>query len=318
VLASLLAVALGAGVPLDRASTSTPSIQPVALSLTSPSDAGQCPTREAIAAAVIQRLGSDPFLPDAKRSLHVVVRRDAGTWLAELELREGTRLVGHQTLHSTGADCAELGPILALTISVVCGAGPTAVAQPEADIEKRFSVIPEVTPRAPERGPVVERPTTWVGAGALGTVGAAPNAALGGTLELEAAWRRFSFGIEGRADFPATKTLQTGHLDTALLYAALLPCGRFHPWSGCALLALGSERASGFGYDGARDDSTFYAGLGLQGRLDLPLSRRWEIRLRADGLAPLTRIVVQVKQQEIWRVPALSFGLGVELLAALP
>jgi hypothetical protein len=320
VLASLLAMALGVGAPGDPGRAA--SIEPVALSLVSPSDAGQCPNREALTAAVIQRLGSDPFQPEAKRSLQVVLRKDGETWLADLELREGAKVLGHQTLHSATADCADLGPILALTISVVCGASPTSVAQPDAppetQIEKRFSVIPEVAPQPQAGIAAAEPPKVWVGLGALGTVGAAPSFAPGGTLELEATWRRFSFGIEGRADLPATKTLQTGHLDAGLLYAALLPCGRFGHWSGCALIAFGSERASGSGYDGAKTDSTLYAGLGLQARLDLPLSPRWAIRLHADGIAPTTRAVVQVKQEIVWRVPAVSFGLGAELLAALP
>jgi hypothetical protein len=318
VLASALAVALGLGVPEARADA--PALQPVELFLTTTPSSPSCPTRSALEAAVALRLGSNPFQVGAARSLHVSVHEQAGRWLADLELREGEKVLGHQTLSSPSTECADLEPMLVLTLSVVCSAGPAVTALPEGDIEKQFSVTPEVAspkPNKPE-GASSEGPTLWIGAGVLATGGAAKKVAFGGTVEVEAAWPWLSLGIQGRADLPTTSTIQAGQLETNLLYGALLPCGRLEPWSGCALIAFGSERASGSGYPGATTATSFYTGLGLQARVDLALSRHWEVRLHADLLFPLTRAEVHVQGEPVWQVPAVSFGLGAELLGALP
>jgi hypothetical protein len=159
--------------------------------------------------------------------------------------------------------------------------------------------------------------------GGLGTVGSAPAAAVGGTVQASARRGSFSIGLEGRGDVATATTvdfnrMQVGEVDTSLLMGALVPCALRGVFEGCALLAAGALRASARGLAMPQQVTAPFLALGARVGVEIPLGSILSAGAHADILAPVTETVLRVSGQPIWTSPAISGALGVTMGARFP
>jgi hypothetical protein len=82
---------------------------------------------------------------------------------------------------------------------------------------------------------------------------------------------------------------------------------------GCALVGVGELSGQGQGVSAPRSDGSLYADAGARIGLEFPIAGIMSLRLRADGLAPLTHTRLVLNGVEVWSTPpiAVTAGAGV-------
>lgn len=321
--------------------------------------AEQCPDEQGLRDEIGARLGYDPFLAPAPLATPTV----GGPALSVSIVRRGTTLHGHVALldaagRSLGArdlvaqagDCD--GLVQALLLASSLALDPLGATRPRAPkVAAPPAPAPAAAPAAPPARPAVapDRPRSSarraeaagrssrmeVGAGLVGSAGAAPAAAMGFDLSVSERWASSSLGLEGRADLPASVSAGGGSVEAQLLFAELVPCLRRGLFGACALLAAGAEEAEGVNLRAGRHLTTFFAGAGARALADLPIGRfgpasppaggpdstegdGLSLRLWLDLLAPVARTALYVGDAEVWSSPTLSGALGLALVARFP
>jgi hypothetical protein len=174
-------------------------------------------------------------------------------------------------------------------------------------------------PAPPPRVPIVFQ----VRLGGLGTVGSAPAASFGGSVQASVRRGAFSIGVEGRGDVAVTTELdfngaRVGDVDTSLLMGALVPCASRGVLEGCALLAAGELRASARDLQMPRQVTAPFAAVGARVGVELPLGSILSAGVHADVLAPVTETVLRVSGEPVWTSPAISAALGATIGARFP
>ncbi|MHB8417835.1 MAG: hypothetical protein ACYDCL_07155 [Myxococcales bacterium] len=104
----------------------------------------------------------------------------------------------------------------------------------------------------------------------------------------------------------------------SLLTATLLPCFRLGLFGACAAIAGGAEEASGAGFASPRNVMTPYGAAGLRAFVDLPLDRRFALRIHGDFDVPFTRATLFVGSAEVWSTPPFEGALGLAATYLLP
>jgi hypothetical protein len=159
--------------------------------------------------------------------------------------------------------------------------------------------------------------------GGLGTVGSAPAATVGGSVQASARRGAFSLGLEGRGDLAQTTTLErggvrVGDMETSMVMGALVPCAMRGVLEGCALLAAGSIRASSHGLDMPQQVSAPFLAVGARVGLELPMGSILSAGIHADLLAPITELVLRISGQPVWTSPPISGAAGLTIGARFP
>ena len=123
-----------------------------------------------------------------------------------------------------------------------------------------------------------------------------------------------AFAVEGRADVPSSGETARGRIETGLLGAALLPC--FHVWwvELCGVGFVGAIRGASTGIAEPRLDSHVFGAAGGRAGIAIPLWRALALHVRADVLAPLTRITFTVNDLPDWTTPPVQGSVGVGAL----
>jgi hypothetical protein len=287
--------------------------------------AESCPEAPALRRAVAARLGYDPFVEPAGRSLRAVIGWK-GRWLyASIELTdENGELVGTNQLTPRVRNCDTLASAVALAIALAIDPLHTAAA-PTRTPEPVVVVPPPSVPPPPVPVPVSVRrarpappepeddaDTHLVGHLAiLGAVAAEPQASWGMALGLAARWRRFSVGVEVRGDLPGSRVTLGGTVSSALVTTNFLPCARAYGFSFCGLLSVGVMIAWGADFAVDHRTSLPFVGGGARAAWELKLTRRLSMGLHADLLAPFTRALLRVDSEEVWHAEPVSGAFGV-------
>jgi hypothetical protein len=289
--------------------------------------AERCPDRSALMGAIVARLGYEPWDEQAPRLFKAIVRREGKILRAEVEIRDGDRVVGRRELSSAENDCQELAAAVGLAISIAIdplSVGRKPPAAPPASAPAPREPPPPATDHEPPVpavvAPVRPRPETArlrvsAGLGGLVAVGSAPGVAGGLTLQARLRLEALSVGLEGRVDLPARTDSQGGEVGTTLVAGALLPCVHWRYLAGCGNLTAGAIRAAGYGWERSDSGSAPYLAAGARGVLELPLVSVLSLRLHADLLAHVVRVRLQdpVTGDSFWSTPPVcgTFGLGV-------
>ena len=297
--------------------------------------AEKCPDEAAVRAAVIMRLGYDPFRPEAIATLFAEVRRDAGAFHGRVKLVDednvarGARELDHPR-------CAELVDAMALTMSIAIDprslVAPLApVAQDTPSNEEPATESPDPTPaplpldvpvpvrvRVPARVPVQEQarppasppPHFFASLSPTATFGSAPATAIGlvGSFGLQS--RPFSLAVEARGDLPSATDVPRGTVSTSLFAATLAPCFLRGIATVCALGSVGRLLAEARGIQNPRSDSALHALGGGRVGVAESLTKAVELRANADVLYALTPQVLQIDGQEAYTLPRLSVQLA--------
>jgi hypothetical protein len=300
--------------------------------------ASECPDVDVIRAGVAARLGYEPFDDRAELLVSATVSRSGHVLEARIEIAGvDSKTVAERRLASRQSDCLELASAIELAISIAIDplAGsrprsappmpppnpPPAAPPPPQVIIVREPAPPPVPAPPP---PVLSVPIVFqVRLGGLGTVGSAPAAAVGGTVQASARRGSFSLGLEGRGDVAQTTQVnyngaQVGDFQTSTLMGSLVPCAVRRVLEGCALLSAGVVRASAHGIQMPQQVSAPYVAVGARVGLELPLGSILSIGAHADLLAPINEVVLRVSGQPVWTSPAISGAFGLTVGARFP
>src|SRR5262245_31710464 len=196
--------------------------------------AERCPDEAALRQAVSRRLGYDPFIDDAPRTLFARLSATRRALLGALELRdEGGVLLGAHQLTFPSPECQELSAALelaiALAIDPLSAARPTPpdVVREEERVIEREEPAPLValasqTP-PPQPSPSARKPELHGDLGVHATVGSAPAPSWGLTLGLDLRWGRWALGFQVRGDLPATQETTGGAIGSSVVMAQIVP-----------------------------------------------------------------------------------------------
>lgn len=331
---------LAVGVVLVIVGLAAPAVaqQPVSIQLEYDRREGAtaCPDVRAVAAGVAGRLGYEPFDAKAARRVRVTVRRKERALSARIEMIESNgEPIAERVLTSQQADCAELAATMELAIAIAIDPfhaaaperGPkderppplqvsqpasartaTAVSDGGAAAKRDDTAVLAFPASAPAPGEPIRG---QVALAAIGEVGSAPVRNFGLAVRVGARRGKFSLGIEGRADLPASVPLKVGDVSTSLLVASLIPCLHVRSLSACGLVTGGALRAAGHGLADARQVDDPYVAVGARLGIDLPVTDELSLAAYGDLSAPLVETQLKVGGAELWTTPPISFLLGI-------
>jgi len=299
--------------------------------------ASDCPDIDVIRAGVAARLGYEPFDDRAEVAVSASVSRSGHALEARIQIAGADgKSAAERKLVSRQSDCLELASAMELAISIaidplagnrlrpsqpVASPAPAPAAPSAPPPPPEVIVVREAAPpaaAAPIR-PAPAAPVVFqVRLGGLGTVGSAPAASVGGSVQASARRGWLSIGLEGRGDRASTTTLDfngapVGEMQTSLLLGALVPCAFRGVLEGCALVAAGAIRASARGLDMPQQVSAPFVAVGARVGVELPLGSILSAGVHADLLAPVTELVLRVSGQPVWTSPAISGSLGLTI-----
>jgi hypothetical protein len=274
--------------------------------------AGACVSGATLQRAVVARMGRDPFLDDAGRTVTVKLQRSGPEFLGRIELTDRAgKVLGVQEIQSRSADCAELAAALELTLSVLLEA-PVAAAAPKAQRVEASVAATEPADQTASRGPDFE-----ASLGALVGFAAAPTPVAGLSLGFEARWPSVSLGLEGRVDTPSRLSEGDGYLQSSLWMVTFVPCWRYRQLGICGLLAAGVQKAEAVGLPGGSGSSALYLAPGARLALSIPLSSIFAAQFRTDLLVPVAKTSLYSGFQEAWVTPPASLAVGLALEAKI-
>ncbi len=301
--------------------------------------AADCPDVDVIRAGVVARLGYEPFDDRAERAVAATVNRTGRTLEARIEIAGADgKATAERKLVSRRSDCVELASALELAISIAIdplagsrprpapAAPPPAPPPPAPPPPPEIIVVREPAPPSQPAQPPPVPPVPigfQVRLGGLGSVGSAPAATIGGSVQASARRGSFSLGLEGRGDLTSTTTLEfdnmrVGDMQTSSLMGSLVPCALRGVLEGCALLSAGAIRAASHDLAMPQQVSAPFVALGARVGLELPLGGILSAGVHADVLARITDVVLRVSGQPVWTSPAISAALGVTVGARFP
>jgi hypothetical protein len=282
--------------------------------------AERCLDEAALRAQVAARLGREPFNDRALTTVSVTLSKAPRGLKARIELVDATgEVTGARELSSRRPDCAELGAAVELAVSIAIdplsfagGPSPAEVAPtPErAPVPVSVSATPPPAPPAFEPKKLRYR----LGAGALAALGSSPGVAAGFTIQGGLRGRRWSANLEVRGDLPSAQAAAGGYVSTALYTASAIPCFHAALFAGCGILALGGQVSSGSAFPVSRQVSTFYAAGGVRAALEVGLTRKLELHIRADLLAAITRTTLLADEVVVFRTPPVSGAFHLAML----
>jgi hypothetical protein len=268
-----------------------------------PSIAQGCPREGALIDAVAARLGRDPFKAYAQRTLRVVIV-PGDLYGARIELSDANGAALGEKEIPSAPSCEALKEPLALAIALALDP-LQLVPPPEPE--------PPPSPLAPPPEPTAGLFPYFSG-GALVAIGTLPAATPGGRLEGGIAGDRWSAGLEGRFEAPASKAVEGGEVSAYLLAAGLSGCFRYEQLEGCLVGVAGSLRAQSEGLVSDQSASAAYATVGARARYVVVISPLVSIALAADLAAVTTRIEVVDSRTgaEYWATPIVHGILALE------
>ncbi len=312
--------------------------------------AATCPDEQAMRRSVAERLGYDPFHPEGSRALRARVDRSATEWTVDIQLLDAQgALIGERQLSSPGGDCTELASSAALAIAIALdplvlarpAPAPTPAAAAPTDDDSGSGWVgfpgspppprPVVTAREPSvtrtEAPVEPAPSAPATPGnrrlqfgmvALGALGAAPSATVGGTLSAGARFGGLYLGAEFRADLPGLAPVGRGAVQAGQLTGAAVVCGQAGWLGACGVLSAGVLQSEALNVPAATQATSPLVALGPRLFLDIPFGTTVRLRFQAELVAQIVRSTLVVGQVEVWQTPVVSASAGSGLIIALP
>jgi hypothetical protein len=191
-------------------------------------------------------------------------------------------------------------------------ATPSPAAPPIAPPPSPPLASPPPKPPRDPRNKVTVRSSV----GALASLGSAPNVAFGFTTQIGLRWRLASFGLEGRADLPASTDVSgLGRVKSSLLLVTFVPCAHYRFLLGCALVSVGALQGAGENVSLPREGTTFYAAAGARLGAEIHLVKFLYLCPHLDIQATLTRTTLQIDGRNAWTTPPISGDLGLSIAA---
>jgi hypothetical protein len=298
--------------------------------------ASGCPDAADFKAAVIARLGYDPFVGDAPDQVLVQIQGRDNAIDGRIEWRDSSgNWAGEQSFPSVSTDCFRLVRAMgfALAVQIQLLAKATAAAPEEAPAKPASpaeapALLAPPSPAVPTQPKVADVATAAVGGPRPAfALGAGPSVGLGvsseplvlGRLFGALAWRHVSIELGAAASVPATTRRADGAgFSQQLLLASVAGCGTISRWSGCLVVNGGEVRMAGENIDRPTSATVFIAEAGVRAGVRQRLGRRAFVSARADGLVNLTRWTGSLDQVPVWTAPRFAAALGLDAGVQFP
>jgi|GEM_PF-1553929 len=305
-----------------RAAAAEPALPRATLAYQNRATEPSCPGEREFRDRVVGRLGADPFVASAERSIAVSLRDDGARRRVHAEIvATGPGTAGRRELVVERAECAELGDALAVAVSLILDplgtaasraepAHPTEPAPPPAPVERRADATPAPAPSTADRSALA---LALEGA-ALASVGRGPAPTLGGRLGARAWKGAWGLGIEGTAESTAGFVRASDEQATTLfVFGGASACHRRALFVGCAIASIGLAQGELESRAGVRRTAAAFAGL----RLGAPLCARAGVCVvpSFDLVANVVRSRLRADGVELWTAPPVSatFALALSL-----
>ena len=258
-----------------------------------------CPDGRSMRAAVVVRLGRDPFGPGDGPAIEAIATHTGSTWSARITARAPDgRLIGDRELNSSAPTCASLAAAAALAVALVID--PDAVARTSAP-----SAVPAPTPASPPRSagtaigrspsPARDGLASWVDLRAVASAGLLPGFAPGVAIGTDLALARWLSLSAALWYWPEQKQRSgTGAIAFGLSAVSVGACGEPVAFDvlGLALCAgalLGSIHSVIYQLIPTAPGDRLWSGLSAGARIYAPRKAAVRVSFALDALAPLTR-----------------------------
>ncbi|MBL8951859.1 MAG: hypothetical protein JNK82_13840 [Myxococcaceae bacterium] len=255
-----------------------------------------CPDKAALAAAVRERLGYEPFTEGGDDVIEVVITSSGQALSARIVGKRGRR-----ELASPTTDCTELFKALHLAVAIAIDPRAGLVSPP-----------PEPLPAAPPAPkPPPPTPLTFhAGAGLLGAAGTGPQVTGGLSALAGLRYGLFQADVGGRVELPVGVQLEAARVTTQALAAEGAGCLAVSLARACLLFTLGGLRVQG------PDVGTVLvlATAGTRLAADWQFSKLFIARAFFDLAAHLARTTVLYRGVTVWEMPPVMGTLGLALL----
>jgi hypothetical protein len=288
-----------------RLALAEPNLPSARLVYVREAETDDCPDEQEMKGAVASRLGYDPFQATSASNIEVHVARSDGHLVGRISLSDAAgKRVGERNLTSPN-NCRELADAMALAISIAID--PLSMMRPQ-----RAPVVS--SPPSAERSVPSPPPIPLqidLAAGAVGSVGVAPNLAWGGIFYVAVRRDEVSVGIEGRADVTQVSTVPGGTISTSLYDGSLVPCFHYRALAGCGVASFGALRSAGVDVVAPTHAFTPYVALGARAEAEVPVASVLYLRPRVDLVVPVTTTTLVVGGSAVWTTwrAAVNFGL---------
>jgi hypothetical protein len=279
-----------------------------------------CPAPKATEEAVAARLGYNPFQPEAKELIEVLIFAEkTGGMAATMRLVDAAgKEQGKRELNTTSRDCGELASALQLAIAIAVD--PQSFMGGPAPIPAAEAMPPPPPPPPPpplleaSPEPAPSKIHFSAGLGVVGLVGSAPQPTGGVDVRLSLAGERFSISLDGRGDLPQGLDVGPGHFALNTLMASVAPCFHLSIFGACAVVGAGAVRISTSNLEMPTDLTAPLVVGGARLRVDWNFTKRLSLAASVDGLIPITRTILTVSDMPVWTAPSFTVVGGVMLV----
>ena len=148
--------------------------------------------------------------------------------------------------------------------------------------------------------------------------GSAPEVAVGVRASAEVATGRWSLGLEGRYDLPASaQTAQGGRARSSLAGASFVPCFRAKGTWACGVVLASRVAIDGTSASGASaSDAPFFLGVGARLEMHLSMPLDFALRIAGEILAHPIPYELLADGQRVFKSSVVSASLGPMLVRA--
>lgn len=187
---------------------------------------------------------------------------------------------------------------------------------------KTGSPVAPVVADTPALDPAIEAiaddPHVAVGAGGHVVFGTAPAVAVGALASIEIATGRWSLGLEGRYDLPASAhTTQGGTARTSLAGASFVPCIRAKGTWACGVVLASRVKIDGTDANGASaSDAWFFVGVGARLEMHLSLPLNFALRVGGEILGHPIPYELVTNGHRVFKASVVSTSIGPTLVRA--
>jgi hypothetical protein len=212
------------------------------------------------------------------------------------------------------------------------GAGDPSGASPDANsgasppvagaVPPPKTTAPPAAPAEAPKDPVIEAmadvPHFGLGAGGAVAFGSAPEVAVGVRASAEIATGRWSLGIEGRYDLPASaRTAEGGRARSSLAGGSFVPCFRAKGTWACGVVLASRVAIDGTSASGASaSDASFFLGVGARLEMHLSLPLDFALRIVGEILAHPIAYELVAGAERVFKSSVVSASLGPMLVRA--
>jgi hypothetical protein len=328
---------------------------PTTMRLEHTSDAAACPDAAALTRLVAERLGRDPFTGDAPKKLVVRFGGQPGAFRADLKVIDETGAAkGQRTLQSAAGDCRELAGSVALAMALIIDPllvlrppgsppappelqppppaptypadlqppppAPTTPAGQDLTVPPPPPIAGETTRPPPPPPPPGTPPAVQLnlGVGLMGTFFQVPTPSIALGVWADAEGQRWAAGLRGSVTAPAGTAVGVGSVMMMIADVSPYGCLKWGPFGTCGLVRLGFQLGWASGISSSENGSAPEAAIGLEPFFDVNLSELLKLRIHAGAQLNLALASLTVAGFEVYRTPAGTFWLGIDLGFRVP